>query len=110
MRQRDQAKDRAGRHDVDLHGIAFQCETVLQGAAGPAGRHTASSAASPSYSDNEVIESHVLRARRTEHGVSVKALRQPWSLRRLGIERLLLRPEPCSDAGHAALIERWLVA
>jgi len=33
MRQRDQAKDRAGSHDVDLHGIAFQCETVLQGAA-----------------------------------------------------------------------------
>src|SRR5207247_590720 len=52
-----------------------------------------------------LIEAHVLRALRTEHGVSVKALRQAvqFAERTLDIERLLLRPELCSDAGDLFL-------
>jgi hypothetical protein len=52
-----------------------------------------------------LIEAHVLRALRTEHGVSVKALRQAveFAGKKLRIERLLLRPELCSDAGEVFL-------
>ena len=59
----------------------------------------------PLLSFSNLIEAHVLRALRTEHGVSVKALRQAvdFAERKLGIERLLLRPELCSDAGQVFL-------
>jgi uncharacterized protein (DUF433 family) len=52
-----------------------------------------------------LIEAHVLRALRAEHGVSVKALRKAvqFAERELGIERLLLRPELCSKAGQVFL-------
>jgi uncharacterized protein (DUF433 family) len=54
---------------------------------------------------SNLIEAHVLRALRADHGVSVKALRKAvdYAENRLGIERLLLRPELCSDAGQVFL-------
>ncbi len=59
----------------------------------------------PLLSFSNLIEAHVLRALRTDHGVSVKALRQAMEFaeQKLGIERLLLRPELCSDAGQVFL-------
>ena len=59
----------------------------------------------PLLSFSNPIEAHVLRALRTMHGVSVKALRQAVESaeKKLGIERLLLRPELCSDAGQVFL-------
>jgi uncharacterized protein (DUF433 family) len=59
----------------------------------------------PILSFSNLIEAHVLRALRTEHGVSVKALREAveFAEKKLGIERLLLRPELCSDAGQVFL-------
>jgi uncharacterized protein (DUF433 family) len=59
----------------------------------------------PLLSFSNLIEAHVLRALRAEHGVSVKALRQAvvFAEGKLGIERLLLRPELCSDAGQVFL-------
>lgn len=55
-----------------------------------------------------LIEAHVLRSLRTDHGVSVKALRQAieYAERSLKIERLLLRKELCTDAGQVFL-ERY---
>lgn len=55
-----------------------------------------------------IIEAHVLRALRTDHGVSIKAVRQAVSFaqRELQIDRLLLRQELCSEAGHLFL-ERY---
>ena len=52
-----------------------------------------------------LIEAHVLRALRTDHGFSVKALRQAvdYAERELGVERLLLRHELCFDAGQLFL-------
>ena len=52
-----------------------------------------------------LIEAHVIRALRTEHGVSIKALRQAidFAERKLGVDRLLLRPELRSEAGHLFL-------
>jgi uncharacterized protein (DUF433 family) len=52
-----------------------------------------------------LIEAHVLRALRADHGVSVKAVRQAveFAEKKLGIERLLLRPELCSNAGQVFL-------
>ncbi len=60
-----------------------------------------------------VIEAHVLRALRTDHGVSVKALRQAvrYAEGQLNIERLLLSRELSANAGrlfldrYGALIE-----
>jgi uncharacterized protein (DUF433 family) len=48
-----------------------------------------------------LIEAHVLRALRTEHGISIKEVRQAirFAERQLGIERLLLRKELCTQAG-----------
>ena len=68
----------------------------------PAGRQPAT------LSFFNLIEAHVLRALRTEHGVSIKALRQAvgYAERELGIERLLLRSELRSDAGQLFL-ERY---
>jgi uncharacterized protein (DUF433 family) len=52
-----------------------------------------------------LVEAHVLRALRTDHGVSLKAVRQAlqYSERSLKIERLLLRKELRTDAGHVFL-------
>jgi uncharacterized protein (DUF433 family) len=59
----------------------------------------------PLLSFSNLIEAHVLRALRTEHGVSVKAVRQAvrFSEESLKIERLLLRPELRFDAGQLFL-------
>ena len=59
----------------------------------------------PLLSFSNLIEAHVLRALRTEHGVSVKAVRQAveFAERTLDIERLLLRPELCSEVGQVFL-------
>lgn len=59
----------------------------------------------PVLSFSNLIEAHVLRALRADHGVSVKAVRQAveFAEKKLGIERLLLRPELCSDAGQVFL-------
>jgi uncharacterized protein (DUF433 family) len=67
----------------------------------------------PLLSFSNLIEAHVLRSLRTEHGVPVKALRGAlaYAERTLGIDRLLLRPELRTDAGkvfldrYGALIE-----
>jgi uncharacterized protein (DUF433 family) len=55
-----------------------------------------------------LIEAHVLRALRTDHGFSVKALRRAvdYAERELGIEHLLVRQELCFDAGRLFL-ERY---
>jgi uncharacterized protein (DUF433 family) len=55
-----------------------------------------------------LVEAHVLRSLRTDHGVSVKALRQAlrYAEQELGIERLLLRKDLCTDAGKVFL-ERY---
>lgn len=52
-----------------------------------------------------LIEAHVLRALRTEHGISIKALRQAveYAEKQLRIKRLLLSPELRSDAGRLFL-------
>ncbi len=52
-----------------------------------------------------LIEAHVLRALRTHHGFSVKAVRQAvdYAQRELDIEHLLLRQELCFDAGQLFL-------
>ena len=55
-----------------------------------------------------LIEAHVLRSLRTEHGVSVSALRSAlrYAEKELGIDRLLLRPELRTNAGQVFL-ERY---
>ncbi|MGQ0736188.1 MAG: DUF433 domain-containing protein [Acidobacteriota bacterium] len=52
-----------------------------------------------------LIEAHVLRALRTDHGVSIKAVRQAvdFAERKLDVDRLLLRPELRSEAGQLFL-------
>lgn len=52
-----------------------------------------------------LIEAHVLRSLRTDHGVSLKALRQAvqFAERTLRIDRLLLRKELRTDAGQLFL-------
>lgn len=52
-----------------------------------------------------LIEAHVLRALRTDHGFSVKALRKAidYAERELDVEHLLLRQELCFDAGQLFL-------
>ncbi len=54
---------------------------------------------------SNLIEAHVLRALRTEHGVSIRAVRQAvaFAERQLKIDRLLLRPELRSEAGRLFL-------
>jgi uncharacterized protein (DUF433 family) len=54
---------------------------------------------------SNLIEAHVLRSLRTEHGVSVKDLRTALSFAQqtLGIDRLLLRQELRTDAGKVFL-------
>lgn len=55
-----------------------------------------------------LIEAHVLRSLRTEHGVSMEALRKAlhYAEKQLKIERLLLSPELRTDAGKL-LLERY---
>jgi uncharacterized protein (DUF433 family) len=64
--------------------------------------------APPQLSFWNLIEAHVLRSFRAEHGVSLRALRQAldFAERELRIERLLLRRELCADAGELFL-ERY---
>lgn len=52
-----------------------------------------------------LIEAHVLRSLRTEHGAAVQALRDAlaYAENRLRIQRLLLREELCTDAGQIFL-------
>jgi uncharacterized protein (DUF433 family) len=59
----------------------------------------------PLLSFSNLIEAHVLRSLRTEHGVPVKALRSAlaYAEKELGIDRLLLRPELRTDAGRVFL-------
>jgi uncharacterized protein (DUF433 family) len=59
----------------------------------------------PWLSFSNLIEAHVLRSLRTEHGVPVKALRGAlaYAEKTLGIDRLLLRPELRTDAGRVFL-------
>ena len=59
----------------------------------------------PILSFSNLIEAHVLRSLRTDHGVSLRALRTAlrYAEHELGIERLLLRKELCTDAGQVFL-------
>ncbi len=59
----------------------------------------------PLLSFSNLIEAHVLRSLRTDHGVSVKALRKAlaYAEKELGIDRLLLRPELLTHAGKVFL-------
>lgn len=59
----------------------------------------------PLLSFSNLVEAHVLRALRTEHGVSVKAVREAarFAERKLQIDRLLLSPELCTKAGEIFL-------
>ena len=52
-----------------------------------------------------LIEAHVLRSLRTEHGVPVQALRQAlaYAKKHLRVQRLLLRKELCTNAGQVFL-------
>lgn len=54
---------------------------------------------------SNLIEAHVLRSLRTDHGVSVKELRRALAFaeKTLGIDRLLLRPELRTGAGKVFL-------
>lgn len=62
----------------------------------------------PTMSFWNLIESHVLRSLRTEHGVSMDALRKAiaYAQKSLQIERLLLSQELRTDAGKL-LLERY---
>ncbi|MEO8628226.1 MAG: DUF433 domain-containing protein [Betaproteobacteria bacterium] len=62
----------------------------------------------PTLSFWNLIEAHVLRSLRTEHGVSFKALRQAvaYSEKSLKVERLLLRKELRAEGGQLFL-ERY---
>lgn len=59
----------------------------------------------PALSFSNLIEAHVLRALRTEHGVPLVELRQAveFAERALGIKRLLLRQDLRSKAGQVFL-------
>ncbi len=59
----------------------------------------------PLLSFSNLIEAHVLRSLRTDHGVSVQALRRAldFAETQLGIDRLLLRQELRSHAGDVFL-------
>ncbi len=67
--------------------------------------HSAGFGRPPLLSFSNLVEAHVLRSLRTEHGVSVKALRKAlaYAERALDIDRLLLRPELRTEAGKIFL-------
>jgi len=60
---------------------------------------------SPTLSFSNLVEAHVLRALRTDHGVSVKELRRAlgYAEQALGISRLLLHRELCTEGGRLFL-------
>jgi uncharacterized protein (DUF433 family) len=62
----------------------------------------------PMLSFWNLIEAHVLRSLRTDHGVSMDALRRAirYAQKQFGNEHLLLSPELRTDAG-AVLLERY---
>lgn len=62
----------------------------------------------PVLSFSNLIEAHVLRALRTDHGVSLRAVRQALSYAEgsLSVDRLLLRRELCTEGGNLFL-ERY---
>jgi uncharacterized protein (DUF433 family) len=62
----------------------------------------------PTLSFWNLIEAHVLRSLRTDHGVSMDALRKAlkYAEKKLDIDRLLLSPELRTDAGKL-LLERY---
>jgi uncharacterized protein (DUF433 family) len=62
----------------------------------------------PTLSFWNLIEAHVLRSLRTDHGVPMDALRRAvtYAEKSLNIERLLLSPELRTDAGRL-LLERY---
>jgi uncharacterized protein (DUF433 family) len=55
----------------------------------------------PTLSFSNLIEAHVLRALRIDHGVSVKDVRKAlrYAEQTLGVQRLLLRRELCTEGG-----------
>jgi uncharacterized protein (DUF433 family) len=55
-----------------------------------------------------LIEAHVLRAMRVEHGVSMDAMRKSlaYAQRTLGIDRLLLSKDLCTEGGRV-LLDRY---
>jgi len=59
----------------------------------------------PLLSFSNMIEAHVLRSLRTEHGVSIKDVRTAlgFAEKSLGIDRLLLRPELRGEKGRVFL-------
>jgi hypothetical protein len=62
----------------------------------------------PTLSFWNLIEAHVLRSLRTDHGVSMEALRKAlhYAEKALNVERLLLNPELRTDAGKL-LLDRY---
>lgn len=62
----------------------------------------------PTLSFWNLIEAHVLRSLRTDHGVKMDALRNAinYAQRHLKVDRLLLSPELCTSAGKV-LLERY---
>jgi uncharacterized protein (DUF433 family) len=62
----------------------------------------------PTLSFSNLIEAHVLRSLRTEHGVPLIAVRQAlsWAEKALSIEDLLLREELCT-AGGKLFLDRY---
>jgi len=63
------------------------------------------SARPPFLSFRNLVEAHVLRSLRTEHGISLKDVREAlrYSERHLRIDRLLLDKRLCTDAGELFL-------
>jgi len=59
----------------------------------------------PTLSFSNLVEAHVLRSLRTEHGVPLDAVRQAlkFAERELKIEQLLLREELCTGGGELFL-------
>ena len=62
----------------------------------------------PVLAFNNLVEAHILRALRTEHGVSIQAVRKAldYAERELGIRRLLLRRELRTNGGEL-LLDRY---
>jgi uncharacterized protein (DUF433 family) len=61
----------------------------------------------PTLSFYNLIEAHVLRSLRTDHGVAVRELRKAiaYAEKTLKVERLLLRKDLCTDGGRVFLDE-----
>ena len=87
----------AGRPYPKVSGVAHSAP-LIRPAGGPP----------PTLSFWNLIEAHVLRSLRTEHGVRMDALRRAvrYSQQTLKIDRLLLSPQLRTDAGKL-LLERY---